>query len=70
MPARIGLATGKEWVVEGNVDETASSMMGPDPFTIVEPQGRRVYIFRAHVAYVEDVPRSVYEQRPMVEVID
>ena len=61
MAARIGLSTGKEWIVEGTVDEVASSMVGTDPFTVVEAQGRRVYIFPAHVAYVEDQPASVYE---------
>jgi hypothetical protein len=63
MAARIGLSTGKEFVVDGTVDEVASNMIGGDPFANVESNGRRVYIFRAHVAYVEDQPGSVYEER-------
>jgi hypothetical protein len=73
MPARIGLSTGKEWVVEGTVDATASSMMGADPFTVIEAHAgdasMRVCVFRAHVAYVEDVPQSVYETRPSFAVL-
>lgn len=70
MPARIGLSTGKEWVVEESVDETASTMMGPDPFTMIEAQdGMRVYVFRAHVAYVEDVHPSMFDT-PTVDVIN
>ena len=55
MTARIGISTGKEWVVEGTADEVVSKMIGDDPFAAVDDSdGRRVYIFRAHVAYVEE----------------
>jgi hypothetical protein len=63
MAARIGLATGREWVVEGSVTAVAHSIRDGDPYTKVESQGRHLYIFRAHVAYVEEQPTSVHEQR-------
>ena len=63
MAARIGLATGREWVVEGGVTAVAHSIRDGDPYTEVESQGRHLYIFRAHVAYVEEQPTSVHEQR-------
>jgi hypothetical protein len=40
MAARIGLSTGKEWVVEGTADEVADFMMhSTNPFS-VESSGR------------------------------
>jgi hypothetical protein len=63
MAARIGLSTGREWVVEGSVTAVARSIRDGDPYTKVESQGRHLYIFRAHVAYVEEQPTSVHEQR-------
>jgi hypothetical protein len=62
MAARIGLSTGKEWVVEGSVTAVAHSIRDGDPYTKVESEGRHLYIFRAHVAYVEEQPPS-YEKR-------
>jgi hypothetical protein len=63
MAAHIGLATGKDFIVEGTVDEVADKMIGADPRVMFESKGRRVYIFRAHVAYVEEQKPSVYERR-------
>jgi hypothetical protein len=63
MAARIGLSTGREWVVEGSVTAVARSIRDGDPYTKVESQGRHLYIFRAHVAYVEEQPTSVHERR-------
>jgi hypothetical protein len=66
MPAKIGLATGKEWIVEQGVAEAAGSMVGVNAFTRLETRAGPVYIFRAHVAYVEQVSQSVYERRDVV----
>ncbi len=67
MAARIGLVTGNEWVVDQSVDEAASNMVGADPFVVIEAQDvGRVYLFRAHVAYVKHEGESVYERRGMV----
>jgi hypothetical protein len=63
MAARIGLSTGKELVVEGSAVAVARSIRDGDPYTHVESQGKRLYLFRAHVAYVEEQQASVYEQR-------
>jgi hypothetical protein len=63
MAARIGLSTGKELVVEGSAVAVARSIKDGDPYTQVRSEGRGLYIFRAHVAYVEEQPASVYEQR-------
>jgi hypothetical protein len=63
MAARIGLSTGKELVVEGSAVAVARSIKDGDPYTQVQSEGRGLYIFRAHVAYVEEQPASVYEQR-------
>ena len=62
MAARIGLSTGKELVVEGSAVAVARSIKDGDPYTHVQSEGRGLYIFRAHVAYVEDQPTSVHEQ--------
>ena len=65
MAARIGLATGKEWIVDRTVDQTASSVMRASPFTKIETRGgMTVYISRVHVAYVEEAPEV--DERPMV----
>jgi hypothetical protein len=52
------------------VDDVATQMIGPDPFVMIESEGQRVYVFRAHVAYVEDeMPRrSVYEDRGVMSI--
>jgi hypothetical protein len=76
MAARIGLTTGKEYVVQGTVDDTASSLIGRgDPFTVIDvvedgETSKRVCVFQAHVAYVEEEleRRSVYEERSIVGV--
>jgi hypothetical protein len=47
----------------GSVTAVAHSIRDGDPDTKVESQGRHLYIFRAHVAYVEEQPTSVHEQR-------
>jgi hypothetical protein len=72
MAARVGLVTGKEYVVDGSVDEVFGSLTGKDPHTVltVDDGGaeKRVYVFRAHVAYVEDETPSVYEDRGIISV--
>jgi hypothetical protein len=49
-------------VVEGSAVAVARSIKDGDPYTHVQSEGRGLYIFRAHVAYVEDQPTSVHEQ--------
>jgi len=68
MAARIGLSTGKEWVVEGTADEVVKQIgRSSDPFPF-ESQGRSVHVFGAHVAYVEEEPASVQEERRNLSV--
>ena len=67
MAARVGLVTGKEYVVEGSVDEVFGTLIGGDPHTLitVDDAGnpKRVYVFRSHVAYVEEELPSRHEGR-------
>jgi hypothetical protein len=63
MAARIGLSTGKEWVVEGSVDDVLMDISkGLNPIR-VESQGKRVYLFFDQLVYVQEEQASVYEQR-------
>jgi len=66
MPARVGLATGKEYLLDGSIDEVFKSLMaGPHTLLTVRIEGeeRRVYVFQAHVAYVEEEKSSMHEDR-------
>lgn len=67
MGARIQLINGKEWAVDGTVDEVAAHMVGPDPFAVVDAGGRRVYIFRQHVVAVVGEGESAYQKRGVVD---
>ena len=58
MATRIGLSSGKEFLVDSDVGDVASKIVGTDPYLVFGADGSRVYIYRAHVAYVEDAGAS------------
>ena len=60
--ARIGLVNGSVYEVQGDADSVLGTLTGSDPYTqlTVKERGqeKRVYVFRAHIASVEDVVRT------------
>jgi hypothetical protein len=60
MPSLVGMVTGKEYEVEGAPGEVFARLTGGDPHTVLKltdrGKEREVYVFRTHVAYVEEKP--------------
>lgn len=54
MATRIGFAGGRELVVDGAVKDVADQVIAGDPFSVIHSGGGRVYVFQAHVAYIEE----------------
>ena len=53
MATRIGFA-GTQLVVDGAANDVADQVIAGDPFSVIDSSGGRVYIFQAHVAYIEE----------------
>ena len=60
MPSLVGMVTGKEYEVQGTPSEVFNALTGADPHTVLKltdrGKEREVYVFRTHVAYVEEKP--------------
>jgi hypothetical protein len=69
MPARIVMVTGDKFVIDMDVNRTASDiLMGPDRLALLETrvgdEPKRVYVVREHIAYAE----AYEESEPFVDV--
>ena len=62
------LCRGKELVVDGAVNDVADQVIAGQPFSVIDSSGGRVYVFQAHVAYIEEgVAREhPYQRRGML----
>ena len=65
---RIGSAGGKELVVDGAVNDVADQVIAGQPFSVIDSSGGRVYVFQAHVAYIEEgvARQHPYQRRGML----
>jgi hypothetical protein len=62
---RVGLVTGKEWVVEATAHDVITRIHrgAPGPL-LFESNGGSVHIYREHIAYIEDEMPAETHQSP------